>query len=221
MATITRQQIAGLSTLVREVDTGNADSAVVLLHGWGADGADLMDLAPMLGETLPNTVFVAPDGPSACSANPMGRQWFDLSGTEIDAGPDEAQPALQELVGHLNSAHGIDPSKVVIAGFSQGGMMALHLGLRQTPALAGVISFSGALLAPEKVEAETQSRPPVLLVHGRDDQVVPFQAMAIAEAMLKTNDVEVTSVPRDGLGHGIDGEGMSAALAFIQRVLAE
>ena len=221
MTTMTRQHIAGLSTLVRQTDSGEADSAVVLLHGWGADGTDLMDLAPMLAASLPKTMFLAPDGPAACSANPLGRQWFDLGGTSIDAGPEEAAPALHDLIAYLDASRGIEPSRVVLAGFSQGGMMALHLGLRQKPAIGGVISFSGALLAPERVATEAVSRPPVLLVHGRDDEVVPFQALAIAEVTLKNNGVEdITCLPRDGLGHGIDGEAIEAALAFLQRVLS-
>ena len=220
MATITRQQIAGLSTLVREAENSAPDSAVILIHGWGADGADLMDMAPMLSETLPGTMFLAPDGPSPCSANPMGREWFDLSGAALDDGPDEARPALENLIAQIEADHGVGPSRVVLAGFSQGGMMALHLGLRHEPVLAGVVSFAGALLAPERVETEAVAKPPVLLVHGRDDQVVPFQALTIAEAMLKTHDVEVSALPRDGLGHGIDGEGLAAALTFMQKVLS-
>lgn len=220
MATITRQQIAGLSTLVREPEEGAPDCAIILLHGWGADGSDLMDLAPMFADKLPQALFLAPDGPAPCSANPMGRQWFDLGGAELDDGPDEARPALEEMIGGLATLRGLALDRVVLAGFSQGGMMALHLGLRHSPALGGVISFSGALLAPERVDAEITARPPVLLIHGRDDQVVPFQALTIAEAVLKTNDLDVTSVPRDGLGHGIDGEGMKAAVDFAEQVLS-
>ena len=221
MATITRQQIAGLSTLVRHADEGPAKHAVILIHGWGADGADLMDLAPMLAQSRPQTMFLAPDGPDPCSANPMGRQWFDLSGAAIDEGPEHARPALEGVLDWLESEHGIAAADTVMIGFSQGGMMALHLGMRINPPVAGVVSFSGALLAPDKLEAEMVSSPPVLLVHGKDDQVVPFQAMTLAEAMLKTHDVEVTALAREGLGHGIDAEGMNAAMAFLGNVLAD
>jgi phospholipase/carboxylesterase len=218
MATITRQQIAGLSTLVLDASESPPETAVVLIHGWGADGANLMDISPMLAQGQPKTIFLAPDGPDPCSGNPMGRQWFDLSGEAIDEGPEYSRPALEGLVAWLKTEHKIGPKKVVLIGFSQGGMMALHLGMRIKPQLAGVISFSGALLAPEKLEAEAVSKPPVLLVHGKDDQVVPFQALTIAEAMLKTNAVDVSCLAREGLDHGIDGDGLEAAVAFLAKV---
>ena len=219
MATIIRQTIAGLSTLTRQPETSDApDKAIIFIHGWGADGSDLMDLSQVMAAEHPSAIFYAPDGPEPCSANPMGRQWFSLDGDQaaIDNGPDQAMPALKSLIEAVMTATGLGLNQIWLFGFSQGGMMALHTGMRLDGPLGGVMSFSGALLAPDRLAHQLTSRPPVLLVHGRDDQVVPFQAMAIAEAVLTTNDITVTALPRDGVGHGIDPEGFQQAMAFIR-----
>jgi len=218
MATIIRQTLAGLSTLTRQPDEGDTpEMAVVFIHGWGADGADLMDLSQVMAASFPKAIFYAPDGPEPCSANPMGRQWFPLDGDQksIDNGPDLAMPGLKNLLDDIMSSTGLALEKIFLFGFSQGGMMALHTGMRLDGNLGGVMSFSGALLAPDRLADQITSRPPVLLVHGRDDQVVPFQALAIAEAVLGSNQVAVESMARDGVGHGIDPEGFGKAIAFI------
>jgi phospholipase/carboxylesterase len=220
MPTIIRQTIAGLSTLTRQLDDSSAkpDKAIIFLHGWGADGADLMDLSNVIAMAHPTALFYAPDGPEPCSANPMGRQWFALDGDQasIDRGPDQAMPALKEMLDHITSSTGLGLNRIWLLGFSQGGMMALHIGTRLAESLGGVMSFSGALLAPDQLAKSITSRPPVLLVHGQDDQVVPFQALAIAEAVLAQNDVTVTSLPRPGLDHGIDQDGFQRGIAFIE-----
>ena len=219
MATIIRENKAGLSVLVRQTDAAPADSLILLLHGWGADAADLMDLSPALASRFPGAVVAAPDGPAPCAANPMGREWFDLTGATLDNGPDEAMPQLKELISILLEDHGLGYDRLALIGFSQGGMMALHTGLRMAEPVAGVVSFSGALLAPEKLEDEKTASPRVLLVHGKDDEVVPWQAMMIAESMLKSVDVDVTASTREGLGHGIDGKGFEEAMAFLSVTL--
>ena len=219
MATIIRQTLAGLSTLTRQPEDGGApDRAVVFIHGWGADGADLMDLSQVMAASFPKAIFYAPDGPEPCSANPMGRQWFALDGDQqsIDNGPDQAMPALKALIADIADSTGLPMEKIFLFGFSQGGMMALHTGMRLDSTLGGVMSFSGALLAPDRLANQITARPPVLLVHGRDDQVVPFQALAIAEAVLGSQDVSVASMARDGVGHGIDPEGFGRAIEFIK-----
>lgn len=220
MATIIRDQKAGLSTLVRTPDEGKAEQLIMLLHGWGADAADLMELAPALTSRFPQAVFAAPDGPAPCSANPMGRQWFDLGGGSIDAGPYEAQPMLAEAMAELLADHHLEYSQAVLIGFSQGGMMALHVSLRLPQPIAAVVSFSGALLAPEKLEAEKTATPPVMLIHGEADEVVPVQALTIADAVLKANAVDVETVPLPGLGHGIDANGLEQACRFMDTALS-
>ena len=180
MTTIVRETLAGLSTLVRQPqeESSAPGGVIILLHGWGADGADLMDLAPMMASRFPHHIFAAPDAPEPCSANPMGRQWFDLNQDQagIDNGPDQAHGHITALIDALCQHYGVGLDKTALIGFSQGGMMALHAGMRLSSPLAGIVSFSGALLAPDRLEREKTASPPVLLVHGREDQVVPYQA---------------------------------------------
>ncbi|XDZ65127.1 alpha/beta hydrolase [Alphaproteobacteria bacterium LSUCC0684] len=224
MTTIIRETKGGLSTLVRQPqEEGDPKGVIIFLHGWGADGADLMDLAPVMARRFPHHIFASPDAPAPCSANPMGRQWFDLNQDQagLDNGPDEAQGHIRDLIDELCRDHGVGLERVALIGFSQGGMMALHTGMRLSSPIAGIVSFSGALLAPDRLEREKTAAPPVLLVHGREDQVVPYQALTIAEAVLKQAEIKVTSVTRDGLGHGIDGEGLEAAMSFLGEIFPE
>ena len=217
MATIIREEHAGLSVLVRYPEDGPAKKIIVFLHGWGADGADLMDLSPAMAMEFSDAVFLAPDGPEPCSANPMGKQWFPLDGDQasIDAGPDKAFPYVKGMIDAICEETGLGLNAVTLIGFSQGGMMTLHTATRLSSPVHAAISFSGALLAPEKLADTASAKPPVLLVHGKDDQVVPFQAMAIAEAILAQAGLSVKAIGRDGLGHGIDGEGFAEAVKFI------
>ena len=218
MATIIRESKADLSTLIRHPEDGQApDRLIIFLHGWGADGADLMELAQAIAMEFPAAIFASPDGPEPCSANPMGRQWFPLDGDQksIDAGPDLALPAVKNLINLLLAETGLGLKDLYLIGFSQGGMMSLHAAMRLEEAIGGVVSFSGALLSPEQLADQITARPPVLLVHGKDDQVVPFQAMTIAEAVLGQQNVPVTALPREGLGHGIDPDGFRKAVEFL------
>ena len=217
MATIIREDRAGLSTLIRHPEEGPAKQIIIFLHGWGADGADLMDLSTAMAMEFSDAVFLAPDGPEPCSANPMGRQWFPLDGDQasIDAGPDIAFPMIKNLIASICEETSLGLDAVTLIGFSQGGMMTLHTSTRLENPIHAAISFSGALLAPDKLGDAITARPPVLLIHGEDDQVVPFQAMTIAEAVLGQSGISVKSVARKGLGHGIDGEGFAEAVKFI------
>ncbi len=218
MSTIIRQSIADFSVLIHQPDPETpSDRLIVLLHGWGADGSDLIDMSPHLTARFPGAIICAPDGPEPCSANPMGKQWFDLGvdATLIDEGPSRAFPGLQKLLEALMEQFAIAPGRVVLAGFSQGGMMALYGGVRTTEPFGAVISIAGALLAPGQMAQAMTVRPPVLLIHGKDDQVVPFQAMDMAKAILETNKVTVETLACEGVGHGISGEGLARMMDFI------
>lgn len=202
-----------------------ADSVVVFLHGYGADGADLLGLSGPLGPHLPTTAFYAPDAPERCVNNPMGFQWFPIpwldGSTEAQARTSMAQSVadIDAFLDTVLAAEGLAPDRMVVIGFSQGTMMALHVLPRRDRPVAGIVGFSGRLLAPELL-AETRVRPPILLAHGDQDPMVPYADMGLAETALKAAGFQVATHTMPGVGHGISPDGLGAALAFVQRVLA-
>lgn len=193
-------------------------SLVILLHGLGADGNDLIGLAPLLAEYLPDTHFISPNAPQACDMAPYGYQWFSLLNREQEAmikGADETAPALHAFADEQLKKHNLPESKLAWVGFSQGTMMSLKTALFRAAECAGVVGFSGAL-----VMREISVRPPVCLIHGDADMVVPFQAMGFAEKALKDAGVSVEAHRRVGLGHGIDPEGLDIAGKFLKKRFA-
>ena len=198
---------------------GIASSLIILLHGWGADGNDLANLAHPISVRFPGAAFFVPNGPAPCKMNPAGREWFDID--DRVNGPIKAAPFIDNALTDALDILNLSASAVALAGFSQGGMMSLHCGLRRTPAPAAVISFSGALLLYEDLIENSTSAPysPVLLVHGTEDEVVPFQFQAASRDMLKARSIEVQTVECVGLGHGIDPDGLSAAIKFLAKYL--
>jgi len=194
----------------------------VLLHGLGASGDDLIDLALNWQPILPKAEFIAPNAPFPCDGAPLGRQWFsveDRSPEKMLAGARTAAAILDGFLDELLAKRRLDDSHLALVGFSQGAMMALHVALRRQKRIAGVAAFSGALLGADLLAAEIVSRPPALLVHGEADEVVPFPCMAAAEAALKAVEVPVKAVARRGLGHSIDDQGVTLAGEFLCGVL--
>ncbi|HCP00293.1 MAG: phospholipase [Alphaproteobacteria bacterium] len=194
---------------------------VVLLHGRGADGNDLIGLAPMLAAELPDALFVAPDAPNPCDGAPFGRQWFSLinrTPEDIAAGVRGAAPGIHAFLDYQLDRHGLNDPDLALLGFSQGSMMALHVGLRRSVAPAAVLGYSGMLAAAESLVDEITSRPPVLLVHGEADEVVPHAALEVAESALRDAGLKVEAVSRAGLGHGIDDNGIARAVATLAAV---
>jgi phospholipase/carboxylesterase len=196
---------------------------VFLLHGLGADGNDLIDLAPHWGATVPDALFVAPHAPDPHDGAPFGRQWFSLmerTPAARLAGVTAARPVLDRMIDAECAAAGLPPSAVVLMGFSQGAMMALYTGLRRAQPVAGIMAYSGLLIGAEALSQEIVSRPPVLLVHGEVDEVVPAAASRQAESALRGAGVPVESTFSPALGHGIDDAGLSAGALFLQRAAA-
>ncbi|MDZ7709241.1 MAG: alpha/beta fold hydrolase [Roseovarius sp.] len=203
--------------------SGETRSAVVFLHGYGANGADLMGLADPLAEHLPDTLFVAPDAPESLPGMPFGLQWFPIpwidgsSEEEAERGLMAAAADLDAFLDALMVDEDLLPEQVVLFGFSQGSMMALHVAPRREDEVAGIVAFSGRLLRPESLADETLSRPPVLLVHGDADDVVPVQSMPqAAEALQQAGWKDVYAHVMEGTGHGIAPDGLSVALAFMR-----
>jgi phospholipase/carboxylesterase len=215
--------VSKLSGPSRPPAGGAPKKLVILLHGLGADGSDLIGLAPFWGPLLPQAEFVAPDAPFPCDMGPFGRQWFSLqqqSMAAIAAGVRAAAPMLDEFIDEALAARGLRAGDVALVGFSQGTMMALHVGLRRAEPVAGIVGFSGVLAAAEALGGEIRSRPPVLLIHGDADPVVPHAALAVAETGLRAAGVAVETLSCPGVGHEIDEAGLRRAGAFLARVLA-
>lgn len=195
---------------------------VVLLHGLGADGTDLVGLAPVWAEALPGAAFVAPHAPFPCDMAPYGRQWFsvqDRAPERMEAGVRAAAPAVEAFLAEELAALGLPPSALALMGFSQGAMTALHVGLRGAVPPAAILAYSGALLAPATLGAELRARPPVLLVHGEADDVVPVWASRFAESALQEAGVPVEALFVPSLAHGIEEEGLAAGARLLARSL--
>ncbi|MBS7537905.1 alpha/beta hydrolase [Ancylobacter lacus] len=207
---------------------GAPDSLVVLLHGYGADGRDLIDLGSYWAERLPGTAFVSPHAPEPCGMAPVGRQWFgyvERNDRERWIGVQAAHPALETFIDAELNRHDLPASRLALVGFSQGAMMALHTGLRRAEAPAGIVALSGVHAQPSEREAEAagaqpRARPPVLLIHGDRDEVIPVGALSRARVSLAAGGITPEWHVIRGLGHGIDEEGLELAGDFLVRVLA-
>ncbi len=192
---------------------------VIFLHGVGADGNDLLGIARMM--ELPDTHFFSPHAPFPYDMAPFGRQWFSLADRNPQTmvkGIEIAAPILDATIDALMARFNLTPAQVALVGFSQGSMMSLYAAPRRAEPLAGVVAISGAMLAGERLEGEIKSRPPVCLIHGKQDQVVPFGAMLQAEKILLENNVRVQAHARPALGHGIDDEAVEIMEGFLQKM---
>jgi phospholipase/carboxylesterase len=211
-----------LDTLSQLPSAGGAPtSLVVMLHGVGSNKEDLIGLAPYLGPALPNTAFVSVDGVEDCDMAPMGRQWFSLSDrspARMIAEVARTAPTVHGFLDQLLRDANINESRMALLGFSQGTMMSLNLGLQRKVAPAAIVGFSGALLAADDFASTVTSRPPVLLVHGEDDGVVPFGAMARAKLQLEGAGVKVQTLACPGLAHSIDEAGLRRAAHFLAEI---
>jgi phospholipase/carboxylesterase len=193
-----------------------------LLHGLGADGNDLIGLAPYWAPLLPTTEFLSPNAPFPCDMAPYGYQWFstqDRSPAAVLAGVRAAAPFLNTFIDAALAARGLDDADLALVGFSQGTIMSLFVGLRRNQPVAGIVGFSGRLLATELLASELRSRPRTLLVHGTDDPLVPYESLAAAETALKNSGVSVETLSCAGIGHSIDENGLRRGGSFLKDVL--
>lgn len=195
---------------------------VVLLHGLGANGQDLLSLAPYWEHALPDTLFAAPDAPFPCDMAPVGFQWFSLqdwSDAAMRRGVEEAAPLLQAYLDQLLDAHNLGDKDLALVGFSQGTMMSLYTGPRRAHKIAGILGYSGRLIGAEGLAGAVIQKPPIHLIHGEADPIVPVSAYAQAFEKLQENGFDVTGHTTPGLPHGIDQEGIENGLTFLRRIL--
>ena len=195
---------------------------VILLHGYGSNGDDLMGPVPYLRASLPDTVFMAPNAPEICPGAPGGYQWWsltDLGRESRAAGVRQAAPLVHAFIDMHRNAYDLPNSKVALVGFSQGTMMALHVGPRRPEVLGGIVGYSGMLADAEALQTEVKSKPPLLLIHGDADPMVPFAAMGQAEDEFKGLGFEISTHAARGLGHSIDEAGLRLGGDFLSRVL--
>ena len=208
-------------------ERGPARQLVVFLHGYGADGNDLIEIGRAWQEYLPDAAFVSPHAPEPCAGAPMGRQWFALTFRDPNerwVGANKAAPVLEHFLDAELKRRNLPPSALALVGFSQGTMMALHVGLRRAIAPFAIVGYSGLLVLspdgdPQKFAAEIKSRPPVLLVHGDRDELIPAQALFQAAQGLAALGVPAEWHLSAGIGHGIDGEGLRHGGEFLARRL--
>lgn len=206
----------------RGPEPGQAKQAVVFLHGYGADGHDLLGLAEPLAPHLPGTVFLAPNAPETCTGNPMGFQWFPIpwidgsSQEDAMAGLLAAAEDLNAYLDEVLAEERISAERLALIGFSQGTMMSLHVAPRRAEPIRAIVGFSGRLLEPELLADEAVSKPPVLLLHGDQDDVVPFSSLKDAAEALTAADFETYAYVMKGTAHGIAPDGLGQALAFLR-----
>lgn len=201
---------------------GKPSSLIVLLHGYGSNGEDLISLAPYWAKALPNTQFVSPNAPEPVSMAPGGYQWFPISRLdprEVEMGVQRASGTLEKFIDRELERYQIPPDRLALVGFSQGTMMALHVGLRRQR-LGAIVGFSGALPAAGKLKDEARSKPPVLLIHGDQDEMIPVSALFAAAEGLAAAEIGAQWHVSYGVPHSIGPDGLQLGGEFLRAALA-
>jgi phospholipase/carboxylesterase len=213
--------MTSLTVHSKQPQSGKTKSIVILVHGYGADGQDLVGLADPLAPHMPDTLFLSPDAPNRCSINPGGYEWFPIprmdGSTEaaMEAGMAASVTALNAFIDKVLAENKLTADRLILLGFSQGTMMSLHVGPRRADQIAGIVGFSGRLVKPELLATEMASKPDVQLIHGDRDAVVPYSDMADAAKALTAAGVSVQTFTSPGTAHGIAPDGLGVALVFM------
>ena len=202
---------------------GAPQSMVIFLHGYGSNGDDLIGLAEYWRGVLPDTVFISPNAPELCPGAPDGYQWWGLSNLTPGGragGVRKPAAGLNAFIDAQLSAYGLPEARLALVGFSQGTMRALHVGPRRAQALAGIVGYSGMLADPDELKSEVRTRPPVLLVHGDADEVLPVASMPKAKVGLEAAGLDVVTHVSPRLGHSIDERGLQLGATFLAHRLS-
>ena len=207
--------------------SGLVKKVVIFLHGYGADGADLFSLSDPLSEQLPDCFFASPDAPRKCGASPFGYEWFPIPEIDGSTIPDmmqalaSSEKLIIKLIDGYKKRFGLDFSDFVLLGFSQGCMISLNIGLRHLNDLGGIVGISGRLLMPEALDKSNEkSYPPIILIHGDADDVVPISSMYDAEKVLNKLNVNFSTHVSKNIGHGIAPDGLAKSLEFIKNIFS-
>ena len=198
---------------------GPPKQIVLLLHGYGSNGADLISLAPHWQQALPDALFLAPNAPQRIHS---GYQWWPLlafTPQALASGAAAAAPAVNAFIDRKLAQYGLADADLAIVGFSQGTMIALHVGLRRESQVAGILGYSGMLTGAAELAHQKITKPPVLLVHGSADPIVPVSALHAAEHALRRMGVDVATHVSAGVGHSVDPVGLRLGAEFVERVL--
>ena len=205
------------STSLVQIST-KANYLIVFCHGYGADGKDLINIGNYWQRFLPDFYFTSPNAPNVCSVNPSGFEWFNLMNPDIKNVDLELESSVLKLTKFIDAKLkdlSLDYSKLFLVGFSQGTMMSLHYALTNPNKIAGVIGYSGKIYDPSILENNIKSRPPIFLMHGDDDNIVPLEDMMEAKNFLTKNKVNLKTKIFKGCGHSIPTQGLSLGLEFI------
>ena len=203
---------------------GEAGQLVILLHGYGSNGADLISLAPHWRQAVPDALFLAPNAPEPLPGMAGAYQWWDLSSrgpAARAAGAAAAAPVLDAFIDRQLARHGLTEEKLVLVGFSQGTMMALHVGPRRERPLAGIIGYSGMLAETGSLSRDPHTRSPILLIHGSADEMIPVSSYHEAKNELERLGFDVGGHVSAGLGHSVDMKGLELGRDFVRRVLMD
>ena len=209
-------QINGPSVL--PLGGNKAKQLVIFCHGYGADGNDLIGLANYFQQALPDAYFISPNAPENCAMNPSGYQWFDFTSNDPELIWNKvihAGKILDEFIDNKLKELDLMDKDLSLVGFSQGTMMSLHVGLRRKISMNAIVGFSGRIIREDTLNAELQSRPPIYLVHGDQDPMVPFQDTINAAKILEKHDIDVQSHISKNTQHSIAQDGLEIAIKFL------
>ena len=201
---------------------GQAKQLIVFVHGYGADGNDLISLSSQFSQVAPEAAFFSPNAPFSCEGSPFGYQWYDVwmqDGEKRLSAIRSTAAIFDDFISEQLKRRNLEAKDLLLIGFSQGTMISLHAAPRRLQPIAGIIGYSGRMEAPELLKDEICSKPPVILIHGDSDELLAVSEMETAAEALRENGVVTEAHIRPNLGHGIDEEGIKLGLDFVKRVL--